>query len=158
MLKPGSIAPAFTLPDDSGTPTSLADLLAQGPLILYFYPADFTPICTAEACTFRDAASELSAAGVRVVGISAQSVESKARFKAKHKLNFRLLADTDGVVTRQFGAKGMFGFLPFGTRRVTYLINADGTILDAHANELSASSHHAFVQRALRTLSELPKR
>lgn len=153
MLQPGDAAPPFALPDDTGEVRSLAELLRGGPLVLYFYPADFTPVCTAEACAFRDAASELAAAGVRVVGVSPQGVESKARFKAKHRLTFTLLADADGSVAKAYRARGWFGVLPFGTRRVTYVVSTDGRIAAAHASGMSARSHEVFAREALRTLS-----
>ena len=83
MLKVGSKAPDFILPDEDGDDVSLVGLLEQGPLILYFYPADFTPGCTKEACSIRDIHSDLTAVGLQVVGISPQDDESHARFREK---------------------------------------------------------------------------
>lgn len=152
MLSPGDAAPNFTLTTDAGNPVSLTDLLAQGPLILYFYPADFTPVCTAEACMYRDAASELAAVGARVVGVSPQAAASKASFKAKHALNFTLLADPGNTVAKQYGASGWFG-LPFGGRRITYLISPDAKILDSVVADFRVSKHADFVKRAIQTLN-----
>lgn len=153
MLTPGDVAPAFSLTSDLGTTVSLAELLTQGPLILYFYPADFTPVCTAEACMYRDAASELAAVGARVVGVSPQDTTSKAAFKRKHGLNFLLLADPGNEVGKKYGAAGWFG-LPFGTRRVTYLIGREGKVVDAVAADFRVSKHAAFVKRAIATLNQ----
>ncbi|MFA6045000.1 MAG: peroxiredoxin [Phycisphaerales bacterium] len=153
MLNPGDVAPSFSLTSDSGTTVTLAELIAQGPLILYFYPADFTPVCTAEACMYRDAASELAAVGARVVGVSPQDTKSKAAFKSKHGLNFLLLADPGNEVGKKYGAEGWFG-LPFGKRRLTYLIGRDGKVVDAVAADFRVSKHAAFVKRAIEKLNE----
>lgn len=146
MLAPGDAAPSFTLPDPAGHPVSLDDLIAGGPAVLYFYPADFTPVCTAEACAFRDMHPELNAAGITLAGVSPQSQESHDRFKTKFSLPFTLLADPERRVIKAYGANGPFGFL---TRRVTYLIRRDKTIAAAVRADLSAGKHKAFVERAL---------
>lgn len=146
MLSPGDPTPDFILPDDADNAVSLDDLLRTGPLVLYFYPADFTPVCTAEACTFRDMHPQLAAAGLTLAGVSPQSQQSHDKFKAKHKLPFTLLADCDKRVIKQYDANGPFGF---GTRRVTYLIGQDKTILDAVRSDLGTAKHKAFVQRAI---------
>ena len=82
MLKAGERAPEFTLPDETGTDRSLTELLSSGAIILYFYPADFTPGCTRQACKFRDLHTEMQRAGLRVVGISPQGPDSHAKFRA----------------------------------------------------------------------------
>lgn len=154
MLKPGDVAPEFELPDETGMLVRLSSLLARGPVVVYFYPADGTRVCTAEACMFRDVYSELAAAGVQVVGISPQSVESKARFKAAldatGRLPFPLLADVGREVARKWGALGLLG-LPIlgGVRRVTYLVGKDGRIVDVVAAELSVGRHEEFVRKVL---------
>ena len=94
MLKKGTRAPEFDLVDQDGKRHTLKSLLAKGPLILYFYPADFTPGCTKEACTFRDLQNDLLRAKLRVVGVSPQDADSHRKFAAQHNLNFTLLADT----------------------------------------------------------------
>lgn len=153
MLNIGDAAPDFTLNDEAGKPVSLASLLASGPVVLYFYPADFTPVCTAEACMFRDWTAELGAAGVRVIGISPQGTESKQKFKQKHALSFPLLADPDKTAIRAYGASFLFGMF---TRRVTYLIEpakssatAPGIIADRAVADLTVKPHEAFVKRVL---------
>ncbi|MEM7629502.1 MAG: peroxiredoxin [Planctomycetota bacterium] len=145
MLKPGSIAPDFTLHDDTGSPRALSDLLQAGPLVVYFYPADVTPVCTKQACTFRDDHSRLVEAGVSLVGISAQGESSHAKFRARFDLPFPLLADTDKRVIRAYEALGPLGLV----WRISYLVMPDGTIADAVRADLSLGKHRAFIERAI---------
>lgn len=147
MLKPGTPAPQFTLPDADGNPVSLSELLADGPLILYFYPADFTPGCTKEACDIRDIHGELAAAGLQVTGVSPQDADSHRRFRDKHGLPFKLLCDTDKDVIRRYDADGPLGI---GVRRVTYLIAPDGEIGDAVQADLMIGKHRSFIENAIR--------
>jgi len=146
MLKNGTRAPEFALEDQHGKRHTLKSLLADGPLILYFYPADFTPGCTKEACTFRDLQKDLVAARLRVVGVSPQDAASHQRFAEKHDLNFPLLADPDKKAVKAYDVDGPLGF---GVRRGTYLIDADGTIRDSVLADLRIAEHEAFVKRAL---------
>jgi peroxiredoxin Q/BCP len=146
VLKKGSQAPEFDLEDQDGQHHTLKSLLARGPLILYFYPADFTPGCTKEACTFRDLQTDLVRAGLRVVGVSPQDAESHKKFAAQHKLNFPLLADPDKKVVRAYDVDGPLGF---GVRRGTYLIGADGKIQDSVLADLRIGAHEQFVKAAL---------
>jgi thioredoxin-dependent peroxiredoxin len=146
MLENGSIAPEFTLQDQDGTTHTLKSLLATGPLILYFYPADFTPGCTKEACSFRDLQQELLKAKLRVVGISPQDVASHKRFAEKHGLNFTLLADPAKVAVKAYDVDGPLGF---GVRRGTYLISQDGVIRDSVLADLRIGAHESFVQNAI---------
>ena len=146
MLKNGTRAPEFALEDQHGKRHTLKSLLADGPLILYFYPADFTPGCTKEACSFRDLQKDLVAARLRVVGVSPQDAASHQRFAAKHDLNFPLLADPDKKAVKAYDVDGPLGF---GVRRGTYLIDADGTIRDSVLADLRIAEHEAFVKRAL---------
>lgn len=145
MLKTGDTAPDFTLPDQHGTLVSLRDLLSRGPVLLYFYPVDATPICTAQACMVRDSAAELERAGVLAVGISAQGVGSKRRFAESKRLTHTLLADADKRVASAFGVRALFGLLP---RRASFLIDPDGTIVDMVVDDLSVGAHEKLVQRA----------
>jgi peroxiredoxin Q/BCP len=115
-------------------------------LILYFYPADFTPGCTKEACTFRDLQSDLLRAKLRVVGVSPQDAESHRKFAAKHNLNFPLLADPDKKAVQAYDVDGPLGF---GVRRGTYLIGADGKIQDSVLADLRIGAHEEFVKAAL---------
>jgi peroxiredoxin Q/BCP len=146
MLKNGTKAPEFDLEDQDGRRHTLASLLEAGPLILYFYPADFTPGCTKEACTFRDLQKDLVAAKLRVVGISPQDAASHKRFAAKHGLNFPLLADPDKKAVKAYDVDGPLGF---GVRRGTYLVGRDGRIQDSVLADLRITEHEAFVKRAL---------
>jgi len=146
MLKSGDQAPDFTLHDQHGDERSLPSLLERGPLVLYFYPADFTPVCTAEACMFRDVHREIAEAGLTIVGVSPQSSESHRKFEDRHKLPFPLLADPGKKVAKLYGANGPFGI---GLRRVTYLINPDGTIADGVRADLGVARHRAFVRSAI---------
>ena len=145
MLKTGDPAPDFTLPDQSGTPVSLRDLLARGPVLLYFYPVDATPICTAQACMIRDHASELATSGIQAVGISAQSVKSKQQFASAKGLTQVLLADVDKRVANAFGVRALFGLVP---RRASFLIDPNGTIVDIAVADLSVAAHEKLVHRA----------
>ena len=146
MLKNGTQAPEFDLEDQDGRRHTLKSLLKDGPLILYFYPADFTPGCTKEACSFRDLQKDLVAAKLRVVGVSPQDAASHKRFAAKHGLNFPLLADPDKKAVKAYDVDGPLGF---GVRRGTYLVAANGKIQDSVLADLRISEHEAFVQRAL---------
>ncbi len=146
MLKPGERAPEFTLSDQDGRERSLTSLLGDGPLILYFYPADFTPGCTAEACTLRDLHTDIQHAGLRVVGVSPQAPESHKRFRAKYSLPFTLLADPDKHVVRMYDVDGPLGI---GVRRATYLIDQARTIQDAVLADFRIGRHEQFVRNAV---------
>lgn len=131
----------FELPDQTGTTRSLTELLADGPVVLFFYPAAMTPGCTKEACHFRDLAAEFSAVGASRVGISTDPVDKQATFADQQKFDYPLLSDADGVVATQFGVKrGLLGkFLP--VKRTTFVIDTDRTVLDVIASEISMDSH-----------------
>jgi len=146
MLANGTKAPEFELADQDGRRHTLKSLLADGPLILYFYPADFTPGCTKEACSFRDLHQELLKAKLRVVGVSPQDVDSHRRFADKHDLNFPLLADPDKKVVKTYDLDGPLGF---GVRRGTYLIGRDGRIVDSVLADLRIGAHEDFVRKAI---------
>ena len=146
MLKPGSNAPEFLLANDQGGETSLSDLLQTGPLILYFYPADFTPGCTKEACSIRDIHNDIQAVGLQVAGISPQDEESHQRFRDEHDLPFILLSDPDKVVVKMYDVDGPFGV---GVRRATFLINQDRTIQDAVQADVRIGRHQDFIEKAV---------
>ncbi len=146
MLSAGDRAPDFTLQDDNGATVSLAELLAEGPFVLYFYPADFTPVCTKQACMFRDVYPDLVEAGVRVVGVSPNGTSSHAAFRDKHSLPFPLLADKGKSMAAAYGAVGPLGL---GTKRVSYFIESDGRIADAANASLRVGVHEAFVRRII---------
>jgi peroxiredoxin Q/BCP len=148
MLEKGARAPDFELSDQDDRRHTLKSLLADGPLILYFYPADFTPGCTKEACSFRDLHQELMKAKLRVVGVSPQDVDSHRAFADKHHLNFPLLADPDKTVIKAYDLDGPLGF---GVRRGTYLIGRDGRIQDGVLADLRIGEHEAFVRAAIKS-------
>jgi peroxiredoxin Q/BCP len=146
VLKKGDRAPGFSLPDESGQQVTLASLLAQGPLILYFYPADFTPICTAEACSIRDMHDEILDVDMQVVGVSPQSSSSHTKFKDKFNLPFPLLFDDSKRVIRAYGADGMLGM---GVRRATFLVDEAGQIENLVVSDLFVSSHVKFIKQVI---------
>jgi thioredoxin-dependent peroxiredoxin len=146
MLAIGARAPEFTLPDSDGQPTSLSNLLRDGPLVLYFYPADFTPGCTREACQIRDLHAQIDAAGIRVAGVSPQNPESHRAFRDKYKLPFVLLADVDRFVIKMYGVQGPLGF---GVRRATFLIDQARNIQDEVVADFRIGEHEAFVRKAV---------
>lgn len=146
MLKPGARAPEFVLPNDEGSETSLSDLLKDGPLILYFYPADFTPGCTKEACAIRDVHEDIQSVGMCIAGVSPQDVDSHARFRDKYELPFLLLSDPDKVVIKMYDVDGPFGV---GVRRATYLISQDRKIQDAVLADIMIGRHDEFIRKAI---------
>jgi peroxiredoxin Q/BCP len=146
VLKKGDRAPDFAIPDQDGKEVSLATLLNDGPLLLYFYPADFTPGCTKEACDIRDMHDDISDVGIRVVGVSPQGADSHTRFRQKHRLPFTLLADEDKTLIKAFGVDGPLGI---GVRRATFLISADGTIEDVVIADLMVGKHGDFIRQAV---------
>ncbi|MGC9377795.1 peroxiredoxin [Streptomyces sp. MH13] len=144
----GDTVEDFVLPDETGAPRRLSELLAEGPVVLFFYPAALTPGCTAEACHFRDLAAEFAAAGARPVGVSGDPVERQQEFAGRHTLGMPLLSDSDGAVRELFGVKRGFGPLP--TRRVTFVIGQDRTLLEVVRSELRMNTHADRALSALR--------
>jgi len=146
MLTVGSRAPEFVLQNNRGNDVSLSDLLVKGPLILYFYPADFTPGCTKEACSIRDIHTDIQSVGLKIVGISPQDPETHKRFRSEHNLPFDLLCDPEKVAIKMYDVDGPLGF---GVRRVTYLINQDRIIQDALLADLRIGKHTEFIEKAI---------
>ncbi|MDA8365620.1 MAG: peroxiredoxin [Actinomycetota bacterium] len=144
----GDIAPDFELPDENGTPRRLSDYLASGPVVLFFYPAAMTPGCTAESCHFRDLAAEFEAAGAQRVGISADPVEKQKQFSDKHSFDYPLLSDPDGSVATTYGVRRRLTMIS-PTKRTTFVIGGDGTILAVIASEVRMNVH---ADRALEVL------
>lgn len=151
MLKVGDEAPAFSLKDADGQQVSLADLIKDGPLILYFYPADFTPGCTAEACDIRDMHEDIRSVNANVVGISPQSEDSHQRFRDRYSLPFPLLVDRDKSVIKAYGVNGPLGM---GVRRVTYLIGQDGKIADRVLADFAVKQHIQFIEQVVEDLGD----
>ena len=148
MIEEGKPAPEFELTSDSGQEVSLASLRGK-PVVLYFYPKDDTPGCTAQACGIRDAWGEFERAGAVVLGVSPDGEASHVKFKEKYGLPFPLLADTDHKVCEEYGVwgeKSMYGKTYMGVVRSTFVINADGNVAkvmrkvkpDTHADDVLA--------------------
>jgi len=121
----GDKAPDFTLPSQTGDPVRLHDRLGERVVVLYFYPKDDTPGCTAQACAFRDGHQVFADAGAEVIGVSSDSVDRHAAFAGRYDLPFTLLSDDGGQVRRSYGVPAVLGLLP---GRVTYVIDRDGVV------------------------------
>jgi thioredoxin-dependent peroxiredoxin len=162
----GDKAPNFTLNDHTGRPRTLSALLADGPVVLFFFPLASSPICTAQACHFRDLSNEFARVGAQRVGISTDSVDRQAHFAAQRSFDYPLLSDEEGVVSELFGVRrGRFAKLRgsvvareagrhgrhtrrrgllarlLPVRRTTFVIGADRTVLKVVSNEVRASVH-----------------
>jgi len=147
VLKQGDTAPDFELPDETGTNRKLSDLLADGPVVLFFYPAAMTAGCTRESCHFRDLATEFKEVGAQRVGISADTVDKQHQFSEKHSFDFPLLSDRDRTTADAFGVKRRVGILP--NKRSTFVIDRDRTILATISSEVNMNTH---ADRALEVL------
>ena len=152
MLDVGDIAPDFVLTTEDGEEMSLDDLLVKGPLILYFYPADFTSVCTAEACEIRDRYEDIRAVNANVVGVSPQGENSHARFRSRYNLPFPLLDDRRKTVIKAYGVNGPLGM---GVRRVTYLVNQDKTIAQRVLADFAVKHHVQFIDQVVSDLGHL---
>ncbi len=153
LIEAGRTAPAFRLKDQNGESHALSDYAGR-PLVLYFYPKDDTPGCTAESCSFRDNLPKFRAGKAAVVGVSILDEKSKAQFAAKYDLTFPLLADSDHAVAERYGVwqeKSRYGRKYMGIVRTTYLIGPDGRVarrwdnvkVDGHADEVLAAVKEA---------------
>lgn len=153
MIEAGQKAPAFSLKDQDGTTHKLSDYAGR-PVILYFYPKDDTPGCTAEACAFRDNLPRFQTRKAQVLGVSILDEQSKAKFAGKYGLNFPLLADADHAVAEKYGAwqeKSRYGRKYMGVARTTYLIDENGKVakrwdnvkVDGHAEDVLAAVEKA---------------
>lgn len=159
LIDPGQKAPAFTLKDQRGDSRRLSEFRGRA-LVMYFYPEDDTPLCTEEACQFRDAHAEIRRLGAEVIGISPDSPESHASFATKYSLPFTLLADArskDGTpkVCDLYGVwreKNMYGNKIIGMVRTTYLIDAAGLVAQRW-DGVKTPTHGAQVLRALNALA-----
>jgi peroxiredoxin Q/BCP len=146
MLAVGTRAPEFTLPDHEGRDISLSTLLNQGSVILYFYPADFTPGCTRQACAIRDLYTEVLRVGLTVAGISPQKPARHQQFREHYKLPFTLLSDPGKSVIKMYDVTGPLGF---GVRRATFLIDPARFIRGTMLADFRISQHASFILRAL---------
>src|SRR4029453_1718386 len=154
MVNQGDRAPEFTGTTADGKRISLSDFRGKKPLVLYFYPKDNTPTCTKEACSFRNHAAEIAAAGGEGIGVSNDGADAHKKFIADPRLNFPLLSDTDGTIAKAFGVARLGGFLSGGIppRRVTFVIDRQGRGRRGSEREFSAQKH---IDGALETLKTL---
>jgi peroxiredoxin Q/BCP len=135
----GDEVPDFELPDETGTPRKLSDLLTAGPVTLFFYPGAMTYGCTKESCHFRDLKQEFEQAGGQRVGISADTVEKQKEFSDKYNFDYPLLSDPDRKVAEIFGVKRGGGLVP--VKRNTFVIGTDRKVIGVVKSELSMSKH-----------------
>lgn len=153
MLRVGDKAPPFAGKDGSGNPLSLEGFAGTKNVVLYFYPRDFTPGCTAEACSFRDAWDELSGKDTIVIGVSRDDESSHKEFANKHRLPFPLLSDESGAISRRYevigGLRGLLGM----PKRVTYVIDKKGIVRGVFHHELRVSLHLDDVRRVIDELT-----
>ncbi len=147
--KVGDPAPDFSLRSQDGEEIRLSDLLSRGNVVVYFYPKDRTPGCTAEAGAFRDSYSKFAELGAEVVGISSDSVSSHEGFASECGLPFKILSDPDGEVRRKYGVSPTMGLIP---GRVTYVIDRTGTVRYIFSSQLQATRH---VKEALEALDAM---
>jgi thioredoxin-dependent peroxiredoxin len=150
----GKKAPSFELPTLDGKTVALKDLVGKRNLVLYFYPRDMTPGCTAEACSFRDNLDEIRAAGANIVGISADSPDSHRKFTDKYALNFPLLSDAGNKVGRlyaTYGKKSLYGREFMGTIRTTFVIDRAGLVRKVFP-KVKVTGHSAEVLAALKAI------
>ena len=146
----GDKCPTFELNDQEGKLRKSEEFLTKKALVLYFYPKDDTPGCTAQACSFRDAYEELSEVGAEVVGVSGDTLEQHKKFAKKHNLPFTLLADTNNKLRKQMGVPtNLFGLIP---GRVTYVIDNQGVVKGLFNSQLDIKGH---VKKALEIIEKL---
>ena len=148
-VKVGDKAPDFTLPAQSGEPVRLQDRLGERVIVLYFYPKDNTPGCTAEACAFRDSHEVFTDAGAEVIGVSSDPVDKHAAFAGRHNLPFTLLSDRGGQIRKRYGVPAVLGLLP---GRVTYVIDRQGTVRQVFNSMTNIDQHVADALEMVRRL------
>ncbi|MDB9395415.1 peroxiredoxin [Microcystis aeruginosa] len=137
-IKVGDRVPNFSLPSQTGTTFNIGDLIGKKSLVIYFYPKDDTPGCTAESCAFRDSYEVFTDAGAEVIGISADSPQSHQQFAQKYNLPFTLLSDSDNRVRKLFGVPSTLFVLP---GRVTYIIDKEGIVRHIFDSMLDFKAH-----------------
>ncbi len=146
-LNIGDRAPDFCANTSDGRRICLADYLGKRDLVVFFYPKDGTPICTQEACAFRDSYERFVEAGAEVIGVSGDTAESHREFARQHRLSFPLISDADGSLRESFGVPKTLGLFP---GRVTYVIDKSGIVRLIFSAQLASDSH---VRQALEALS-----
>ncbi|GIG66979.1 peroxiredoxin [Phytomonospora endophytica] len=140
-VQTGDLVDDFSLPDETGTPRRLSELLADGPVVLFFYPAAMTRGCTAESCHFRDLAAEFGELKAQRVGISRDSVEKQKEFSDKHGFDYPLLSDPDGTVATAFGVRRKLALGALSTKRMTFVVGTDRRILAVIRSEVNMNGH-----------------
>jgi peroxiredoxin Q/BCP len=145
----GDNAPDLELSTHGGEQITLADYHGKKAVVIFFYPKDGTPVCTKEACAFRDAYEDFVEAGAVVIGISSDSAAQHQEFASNHRLPFLLVSDTDGEARRAFGVPRSMGLLP---GRVTYVIDKQGVVRHVFSSQFAADRH---VQEALEVIRKL---
>lgn len=149
-IQVGSRIPSFKLLDQHGEEFDINSILGKKNLVIYFYPKDDSPGCTAEACYFQDQFEVFKEAGAEVIGISSQSVKSHKQFAEKYRLTYTLLSDMGNKIRKQFGVPaGFFGLLP---ARVTYIVDKTGKVIFMFNSQVQATKH---VDEALKVLQDL---
>lgn len=141
----GDIAPELDLPSPTG-PVRLADHRGSW-VVLYFYPADNSPGCTAEACSFRDAYEDFTEAGAVVIGVSGDSIDSHESFAAKNRLPFTLVTDADGEARAAYGVRKSLGIIE---GRVTFVIDPEGVVRDTFSSQIRATAHTSHALDVIR--------
>ncbi len=150
MIKVGEQAPEFEAPLGNGKTFRLKDYRGRRNLVLYFFPKDFTPGCTKEACSFRDRRSEIAGLDAEVVGVSYDSAERHAQFAEKYSLPYPLVSDVDGSIAKKYGVTRLGGWLP--PKRITFVIDKEGVVRHTIHAELQIDLH---IDDALKYLKEL---
>lgn len=152
-LRVGQKAPEFDVVSSDGKTLALRDFLGKKNVVLYFYPGDFTPICTKETCGFRDMYADLATKDTEVIGVSIDSDESHAKFAAEYNVQFALVSDKDRDLAKAYGATSLLQNILGKAARVTYVIDKKGEIAAVLQGELSASKHIDGVKAAIAKLS-----
>ena len=149
-VKVGDMAPDFELKDKDGKQVKLSDFRGKQSVVVYFYPKDETPGCTAQACSFRDSYEDFKEVGAEVIGISSDGTGSHSGFAENHRLPFILLSDPIGKARKAYGAYDLFGMIP---GRVTYVIDKKGKVIHTFDSQLSPTKHIRESLEALRKAS-----
>jgi len=145
-VRVGDLAPGFTLEAADGRSVSLSDFRGKSEVVLFFYPKDDSPGCTAQACSFRDGHEAIRTLGAEVIGVSSDPAGSHRAFAARHRLPFPLLTDADGSLRARYGVPKTFGLIP---GRVTYLIDREGVVRHFYSSQFRLTRHVAEALRAL---------
>jgi peroxiredoxin Q/BCP len=150
-VRAGDPAPDFTLPDAAGRPVRLSDFRGRSEVVLFFYPKDDSPVCSAEACSFRDSHEAFREAGAEVIGVSADSADSHRRFAGRLQLPYTLLSDRGGAVRALYGVPRTAGLFP---GRTTFVIDRAGIVRHVFSSQFQPAKHATEALAVLRSLRE----